>query len=223
MRRWYSLNLGLRYGATPSGLERGLDLLEGVVEEFPEDPDARKYYGMVLRRAGRYGPALREFETAAALRPADAVIPFQIGKTYAEMRADSLAVLAFKNAISMAPRYEDAHEHLAFAYSRQGRHEDAAEEFERAVGIDPTDSSLRLNLGVTYGLLGRTAEAIRELELAVHHNRANWKANYNLAVALAAVGRPAEARRHLEAVIAAQPGNEPARRALEELGGPAGR
>jgi tetratricopeptide (TPR) repeat protein len=219
LNKWYSMNLGLRYGATEAGVEKGVELIGAAAREFPGDPDARNYHGIVLRRAGRHGEALAEFEAAAALRPEDAVFPFQIGKTYGEMGEDSLAAEAFTRAISIAPLYEDAYKHLAFAYSRQGRYADAAAEFEKAVMMNSTDSSLRLNLGVTYGILGRTSDAIREFENAVHFDRANWKARYNLAVALVEVGRVEEARRQLEAIVGTDPGNEAARSALAELDG----
>jgi tetratricopeptide (TPR) repeat protein len=216
--KWYAMNLGLRYSATETGIEKGVVLIGEAAREFPEDPDARNYHGIVLRRARRHADALVEFEAASALRPEDAVFPFQIGKTYAEMGRDSLAVEAFARAISIAPLYEDAYKHLAFAYSRQGRYEEAAAEFEKAVTVNPTDSSLRLNLGVTYGLLGRTEDAIGEFESAVRLDRANWKARYNLAVALVEMGRVDEARGQLEAILDARPENEAAGRALGELG-----
>lgn len=219
LEKWYSVNLGLRYSATAAGGEMGVELLGGVAQESPDDPDARLYNGIVLRRAGRYDGAISELEAAAALRPRDGVIPFQMGKTYAEMGQDSLAVKAFKQAIAIAPLYEDAYEHLAFAYSRMGLYEAAAAELEKAVEVNPTDSSLRLNLGVTYGLLGRTADALRELELAVRYDRSNWKARYNLAVALVDMGRIDEAREELRAILAAESDNEAALRALRELGG----
>jgi tetratricopeptide (TPR) repeat protein len=217
LTRWHMANEALRSSHDERLLGRAEDLLEEVVSKFPHDADSHFYYGVVLRRARKFDAAISQLRYAAAMRPADPVPLFQIGKTYYLMGDDALAIESFKAALSLAPLYVDAHEHLAFTYVNLGAYEDALEEFRRAVEIDPTDSSLRLNLGVTYANLGMVDQAIAEFRDALHYDRANWKARYNLATALGQAGQLHEARRHLRIILDDDPGNEAARRALEDL------
>jgi tetratricopeptide (TPR) repeat protein len=217
LRRWHRINVGLRYSKSDMGSDRAESLLREVVIEHPQDPESRLHYGIVLRRSGKFPDALRELQAASELDPGDPVIPFQIGKIYATMGADSLAATRFITSLALAPLYKEAHEHLALAYVNLRRYEDALKEFAVALTIDPTDSPLRVNLGVTYGKLGMTDEAIRQFKLALHYDNANWKARYNLAAALVEKDQLQDARQELEAILKTDPNNEAARDALSEL------
>jgi tetratricopeptide (TPR) repeat protein len=218
LKRWDTVNTALRYTADPSGVAQGLRLFEQTVSSYPDKSDSRMYYGVALRNAGRYEESLHELERALALDPGNPVILFQMGKTEEARGRDSLAIAAFARSVALAPLYEDAHEHLAFAYADLGRYAEARREFATAVRINPTDSSLHLNLGVTYGSLGMNSEAVEEFKLALRYDKANWRAMYNLAVALCGDGRPVEARGLLQDILEHDPGNSAARAALSELG-----
>jgi tetratricopeptide (TPR) repeat protein len=217
LTRWHIVNEALRSSHDERHLKRAEDLLEEVVASFPHEADSRFYYGVVLRRAQKFDAAISQLRQAAAMRPTDPVPLFQIGKTYSLKGDDALAIESFKTALSLAPLYVDAHEHLAFSYVNLGAYEEALEEFRRAVEIDPTDSSLRLNLGVTYARLGMVDEATEQFQHALHYDRANWNARYNLATALVQAGQLHEAQRQLRIILDDDPGNEAARRTLRDL------
>jgi tetratricopeptide (TPR) repeat protein len=217
LRRWHLINLGLRYSMTEAGLARAESLLEEAVAISPKAPDAHVYHGIVLRRATRYEEALDRLATASSLDPRNPVIPFQVGKVYNAMSNDTLAIDAFRRALSLAPLYRDAHEHLAHSYAKIGRYQEALSEFSAAAKIDPTDSSLRVNLGVTYANMGMLNQAIRQFELALIFDATNWKARYNLAAAFLETGQLHEARRQLQAILDRNPDNEAARDALLQL------
>ena len=76
LRRWHKINLGLRHAETASGLGRAVALLDEAATEFHTDPDAHKYYGIVLRRAGSLQSSVEELQTASRLRPNDPFIYF---------------------------------------------------------------------------------------------------------------------------------------------------
>lgn len=217
LRRWHLINLGLRYSMTEVGLARAESLLQEAVSMNPAAPDAHMYYGIVLRRAMKYEDALDRLATASGLDPQNSVIPFQVGKVYAAIGNDTLAIDAFRRAISLAPLYRDAHEHLAHSYARIGLYQEALSEFSTAAKIDPTDSSLRVNLGVTYANMDMLNQAIGQFELALSFDATNWKARYNLAAAFLETGQSHEARRQLRAILDRNPDNEAARDALLQL------
>jgi Flp pilus assembly protein TadD len=217
IERWHATILALRHSRTESGLELARSILAHVTEEHPESAESHRFYGEVLRKSGDFDAADRELRRAWTLRP-NAVVLLELGELYSEAGNDSLAVKAYKDAITLAPFLKEAHEKLAFAYVKIGKTNMAIDEFNNALANDPADASLRVNLGVTYGELGMSDEALRQFGLALQYDDSNWKARYNLAAALAELGKQDSARFHLEAILEQDPGNETARRALSRLG-----
>ena len=75
------------------------------------------------------------------------------------------ATLCFQRAITLMPRFADAHVGLARAYLRQKRYADAAREFESAMALDPSGYYL-YELGQAYQGAGRTREAQEQFQAA---------------------------------------------------------
>jgi Flp pilus assembly protein TadD/4-amino-4-deoxy-L-arabinose transferase-like glycosyltransferase len=216
IERWHRTNLALRYSRIGSGLGTARGILAQVTEDYPESADSHRFYGTVLRKLGEYEAADEELRRAWTLHPRPEVL-LELGELYSEIGNDSLAVKAYRDAISIAPLYKAAREKLAFAYVKIGREKEAIEELTRALEMDPADASLRVNLGVTYGKLGMKDEAIRQFRVALQYDALNWKARYNLAAALAEKGHLDEARSQLETILEEAPDNKVVRQALLKL------
>src|SRR5208282_6635654 len=56
------------------------------------------------------------------------------------------AVIQFRNAVALDPRFAKAHSQLAQGYLRLGNSEAAYREFQEAVTLDPKDSDAQLHL-----------------------------------------------------------------------------
>lgn len=114
-----------------------LDRLAGAVEERPDDAVLRRSYARALLDAGEVAEALREYDAAAALDPADAEsrahaawIVFLAGLSEdARERVDE--------AVAVDPEYADARFFRGAILSRLGDRAQARAELERYLELAP--------------------------------------------------------------------------------------
>jgi hypothetical protein len=92
------------------------------------------------------------------------------------------------------------------------RFADAREAFTRALVIDPRAHGARLGLGRVAFQQGQFEDAVRFLEPAYRN-----QGNMELGIAYVRVGRTADAKRQFERVLARDPNNAAAQRALQSL------
>lgn len=105
-------------------------------------------------------------------------------------------------SLELNPDFPAARNFLGFAYSSQGRYEEALAEQQRAGAINP---DLRWSQGYTYALAGRAAEALRisaELERT-------GEDPYRVAIIHATLGSVDEAFRWLETAYEQRNSNIP--------------
>lgn len=94
----------------------------------------------------------------------------------------------------------------------------ASEHLARAVQQDPQDAQAHAYLGAAYGQLQMAEQAIQHLTRATQLAPHSAAFHFNLGVILAGVGRCSEAAAALRQALAADPGYDRARQALERLG-----
>ncbi|EFH82169.1 protein kinase domain-containing protein [Ktedonobacter racemifer] len=69
------------------------------------------------------------------------------------------AVLAYEQAISLAPTHVDAHYNKGNVLYKLGRPEEAVLAYEQAIRLDPTDATAHYNKGFVLKQMGQTTEA----------------------------------------------------------------
>jgi tetratricopeptide (TPR) repeat protein len=149
-------------------------------------------------RTGLLQQALAEYRTAQDLAPHQAFLAFELGNLQREAGFLSAAEASWRRAIELEPVYAAAWSNLGVALELRG--DPAAEAaYRRALAIQP---------------LAPAAQGKYELDLV----SLNWAVvHFNLAHLLEHEGRWREARAEYALVLAAEPGNELARRRFNLL------
>lgn len=96
--------------------------------------------GLQLYRQKKYDDALRKFQAAAALRPADPVILNNLGFLYYAVGRYDDAVTDLQKTLTLDPKRKEAHENLADTYFKMGRRDDARKEYEQFLALSPTNT-----------------------------------------------------------------------------------
>ena len=128
------------------------------------------------------------------------------------------AIECYGRSIAIQPTAE-AHTFLGWAFSHQGRHEDAIEECRTAIAVDPTFGNPYNDIGAYLIELGREDEAVPWLERAKVAPRYGPRhfPYFNLARIYVRQHKVREAIRELEGAIAIEPRYTAARRELHRL------
>jgi Tfp pilus assembly protein PilF len=128
------------------------------------------------------------------------------------------AVECYRRSLAIHPSAE-AHTFIGWAFSYQGKHEEAIAECRRAIAVDPTFGNPYNDIGAYLIELGREAEAITWLERAKHAARYEPRhyPYFNLARVYVRQHKVHEAIRELQQAIAIEPRYTVARRELHRL------
>lgn len=130
------------------------------------------------------------------------------------------AVFHYKRSLELLPTAE-AHTFLGWAYSFQGRLNEAVEECRKAIELDPGLGNPYNDIGAYLIELGRPHEAISWLKKALKAERYESRcyALYNLGRAHELLERSPEARKYYARALIADPSFIPAHLALERMPG----
>lgn len=136
------------------------------------------------------------------------------------------ALEAFDRALSLNPRYHEAHVHRGIVLNELGRADEAVRAFTSATetqgqsrdGIPSHHAAQLANkhaeLGEAYVEVGALTEAIAQYRTAIKLGPTFHDLRYRLARLLLEAGRSLEAREELEILVAAQPNDVDLRSAL---------
>lgn len=136
------------------------------------------------------------------------------------------ALAQFDHALTLNPRYIEAHVHRGIVLSELGRAEEAEQSFRQAAAHDRrTETGFTRHvaarlanqhaaLGEAYVEAGALPEAIGQYARAVELGPDFHDVRYRLARLLIEKGNPLAAREHLERILAANPGFVDARASL---------
>jgi tetratricopeptide (TPR) repeat protein len=127
------------------------------------------------------------------------------------------SVADFRKALSLDPRYVEAHNYLGTALYAQGNTEEGLAHLRSAIEINPSFEHAYNNIGSILAKEGRVVEAMESYRRAIAANPYLGDAYFNLGNLMAGQGRVREAIELLRRGLALQPESETARRQLEAL------
>ncbi len=139
-------------------------LFARMVETSPGAPVA--HYGLagVLRDAGRYQEAAREYREAIRLQPDYVDAYIELGVANATLRDFAAAREALETARGLDPGQASIYANLGALAVNQGQLEQALPFFRRAAELEPDSPQMRYNLGLVLGRLGDDEGARREID-----------------------------------------------------------
>ncbi len=141
----------------------------------------RKLYDVALR-------LLRESDA-----PDSAERFYLEGVCHREKSRYETAILQFKKAIELSPRYSQAYEGIALTHDLMGQRESAHEYYAKAIEENPSSSRFYNNFGVSLLVAGRYEEAAERLETCVRLDPESLRAFNNLGLAYGLAGREEDA------------------------------
>jgi protein O-mannosyl-transferase len=157
----------------------------------------------VLAGEGRTAEAFVHSERAKAIRPAPAANT--TGSLLAAQGRLDEAMIQYREAVRLDPRYSDAYNNLGVLLARQGRSQEARLQYEQALRYRPRHADALYNLGRLEATEGRLDEALARLASAVEANPRLHGAYYTRANLLAAAGRFPEAEADYRSALRLRP------------------
>lgn len=143
---------GRVYGILPAADEAG--------RLCPSDPEAHYARAVVLSEMGRLAEAVHELELAVALRPDDHYLWLKLGRARDQTGDEGGALMAFKEAVRLAPYYALPRWQLGNLLLRMGRLDEAIADLRGAAVSDP--SRLPAVIDLAWGAYGGNGRAVEQ-------------------------------------------------------------
>lgn len=137
----------------------GIQLLELLLSNRPDDPGVLYNLGLALSDAGRMERAEEYLRQAAELNPDDANIPVALGVALGRMGRRDEAVDVLLAAVKQDEKNPWAHRNLGAMLLETERTAEAIPHYETATQLLPNDQIAWLGLADAYRLAQRTQEA----------------------------------------------------------------
>lgn len=102
-------------------------------------------------------------QTSPPGRPQEAIRQYEHGNRLKSQKRWKEAIQAYKNAISLDPRFSEAHYQLGWIYNQTGSHHAALAALVQAIALVPTHVSAHHQMALSYEHLGQTGKALEVL------------------------------------------------------------
>jgi len=165
-RAWSNLGAVLQNLGDYAGAERA----KRKALQLHEHPDLLQNMGSLLSEEGRDAEAVPYYERAAALKPGEYIIWFNLGDADRRLQRRSAARDAYQHGLSMAEAQLQQNPQNAFArafagyfFARLGQHSRAQDDMAQARHAAPVDSTVVRLAVLTYEALGLRQQALDSL------------------------------------------------------------
>jgi tetratricopeptide (TPR) repeat protein len=153
--------------------------------------------GRLLYDMGKHHPAVRAFERAVQLLPADAQAHYLLGFMYNTLGREGWALAAWRKAVELAPNAHSLRYDLGYMYARRNRYDLAAREFALVLGEWPDDVETNFMLGLCYKELMEPARAIPLFEKVLRRDPRHTQALYYLGASYLQIGNASLGKAYL--------------------------
>jgi tetratricopeptide (TPR) repeat protein len=193
--------------ALASGEEfgRGIEILERLRTDHPEDVALLSNLGAAYCKTGRLPEGIEALEAAVRQRPGHFVSLVNLSQAYEATGRPDEALRVAEDAVEEHPWLAHAHVRRGQVLARIGRKEDALESFRTARRLDGRSTTSLFWAGVLRCELGRWGEAVRDFEGVLAEDPRLVGTHTWLARARAEAGDLAGARASLDQASRATP------------------
>lgn len=149
----------------------------------PSSPNTHNNLGDVYGRHGDKEAALKEFQTAIALKPDYGDAYHNLANTYRELNQPDKALENYQKALQFNPNLWQSYQNIAAIYFNNKQYDLAIINIEKAITINPNNINLRNNLGIVYLMKGDKQKAKEIFNLVLSADPQNQIALSGLAQA----------------------------------------
>lgn len=118
-----------------------------------------------------YDVAIRNYQDALNVNPADEVTLLKLGNIYKIKNDNKNAINFYKKSIVVNPNYADGWFNLGLVYANEKNNNRAKEAFHRVISLNPNYGYAYYALGLAYEQDGNTKEALNNYKIFLVHNR----------------------------------------------------
>jgi tetratricopeptide (TPR) repeat protein len=214
------MGMGLSY-ARMNDREKAIEQFR-LAAQLRDDGQVWYNIGVLSFDLGRYDQAKEAFNKAiergypeakisgflraiGRMRRRNAKVAYNEGVTLQRTAKYKEAISAFRKALELDPKLEEAYLNMAFCLGKIRRVNEAAETLREVLRINPNFVEARYNLGTLYLRMSRYADAAEELTKVVQARPYMAEARHNLGMALYRMNRFSEAEREFEEVLRMRP------------------
>lgn len=146
----------------------------------PSSPNTHNNLGDVYGRHGDKQAALKEFQTAIALKPNYGDAYHNLANTYRELNQMDKALENYQKALQFNPNLWQSYQNIAAIYFQAKQYDKALEAIQQAIKVNPGSINLRNNLGAVYLTSGDKQKAIEVFKLVLSVDPQNQFASMGL-------------------------------------------
>ena len=180
-------------------------LLQQILIDRPNDPDALQLLGMIARQRGDQATAASLFRQSLEAQPHQPHVLNNLGNALAALADHAGAIQAYRQAIELRPDYDDARINLALALIATGASSQVEAWLAPLLRTRPGHARGWAVLGQSFAAQADHARAIHAYRTALQARPDHGPWLHNLAVALRLAGRASEAMPLFERCAALSP------------------
>lgn len=186
-------------------LEHAYQAYLQFLHEFPDDPTALHYLGLLAQQTGHPDTAIDLIRRSISIQHDDPHALNHLGQIYASKKQLDEAAECFERAISIDAAFPEALNNLGNIMRKKERFGEALQLYQRAIALAPTSHQGHYNLGKLYRDTRAFEQALSQFEQAIALDPTNYRAHYELALCLEELGRFDEAIWRYRAALQKKP------------------
>jgi len=180
-------------------------VLDRVLAQTPDQPDALHLRGMARGRLGRFEAGAADLERAAGLHPQPHAVWSNLGNLRRRAGDPVAAIEAYRQALQLMPGFVDARFNLGVALYESGEADAAREAFEGVLAAMPQHAGALNGLGNLSSRAGELDRAVDFYAKAVAAAPSVTQFRINHAATLRNTRRADESLRHIDIVCRQAP------------------
>lgn len=186
-------------------LEMARNFLTAALQQRPDQPDLRRFMGLLLCRMGQPAEGVGHLRAAIALGGETAELSQHLGWAHRDLGELAEAAACFRRALELEPPTAERLCILADCLADLDQPEAAVATYGQALALEPNHPEALSNLALTLYNMGRLDEAAGWFAKALAVNPGNQSAAYSLGCLLQKRGETEEAARLYQHSLALQP------------------
>jgi protein O-GlcNAc transferase len=176
-----------------------------ILKQFPNQPDALHFLGVLESQRGRHGKALELMDRSLALNPRNVAAQYNRANTLRDMGRPADAIRGYDSTLSLNAKHVSALINRAAVLRNLARTAEALDSYDRVLEIAPNEANAHSGRGITLTQLKRFDAAILAFDRAIALSKGNAEFLIGRGHALCRAGRHSDALADFERAIEADP------------------